>query len=240
LLKAAITCDNWPSQMLPLGPWKPRGTRIQTHGSSNESKSNEFCNLTKSDATVNCFTESNVVVDEPCKPHGFMVETNRPKLRLDSMLNTTGNKVKPPFWAEVSAPRSMDIKRGLPLTTVAVRNIPRHYTMQTLLFEFMALKFVRSIDYLNLPEDKRGGKNRGYAFVNLASAETAVAFKETMDGHTWQHVNTRSRIQQQAAASWALVQGFVANNAMHPMAVLITQDSFPTSLLAGLQRLRLK
>jgi len=191
-------------------------------------RNNKFCNLTGSDATVNCFTESKVYVDEPWKPHAFMVKTIGPsKLGFDKKLNTASKKTKPSLSTEVSAPWNMDGNDILPLTTVAVRHIPRHYTMQTLLFEFMTLNFVKSIDYLNLPEDKKGGINRGYAFVNLTSAAIAAAFKETIEGHTWQHVNPQGPIQQ-AAAGWALVQGFVANNAKHPLAMLISQDSFPT------------
>merc|ERR1719433_2396357 len=44
-----------------------------------------------------------------------------------------------------------------------------------------------------------------------------------MEGHTWQHVNPQEPIPQPAATSWALVQGFRANNAKHPMAMLISR-----------------
>jgi len=219
-----------------LGPWNPRKRMIQTRTSTTEVSNNKLCNLTGSNETVNCVTESEAFVDESLKPHGFMVTNMGPsKLGFDNLLNTVGKEVTPQLWTEVTAPASMDRKDGLPLSTVVVRQIPRYYSMQTLLFEFMALSYAKSIDFLYLPEDKKGGKNRGYAFVNLTSAEIAVAFKETMDGHTWQHVNQQEPIQQPAAASWALVQGFAANNAKHPMAMalLISPDSLPTAAPAS-------
>jgi len=125
------------------------------------------------------------------------------------------------------AARSTDVRETSLLTTVVVKNIPRHYTMQILFDEFIKLKFASSIDYLNLLEDKKGGKNRGYAFVNLSLPEIAVEFKQAIEGHTWQQVNPNDPIQKQASASWALVQGFEANNAKHPMSMFVSADPIP-------------
>eukprot|EP00419_Tripos_fusus_P007738 CAMPEP_0172696940 /NCGR_PEP_ID=MMETSP1074-20121228/28399_1 /TAXON_ID=2916 /ORGANISM="Ceratium fusus, Strain PA161109" /LENGTH=168 /DNA_ID=CAMNT_0013517757 /DNA_START=223 /DNA_END=729 /DNA_ORIENTATION=+ len=88
------------------------------------------------------------------------------------------------------------------------------------------LKFPATIDYLNLPEDKKGGLNRGYAFVNLVSHEIAVQFKETMEGHAWQHADPQGSIQQPpATTSWAFLQGFDANIQKHPVSMLVDADS---------------
>jgi len=102
-------------------------------------------------------------------------------------------------------------------TTVVVKNIPRHYTLDHLFQVLSALGLGKGIDYMNLFEDKRGGKNRGYAFVNFMTNELALQCMDTIDGYVWTRPDDSTTEVQNAVASWALIQGFAANNSKHPM-----------------------
>lgn len=110
-------------------------------------------------------------------------------------------------------------------TTVVVKNIPRHYTMDHLFQELSELGLGKGVDYMNLLEDKRGGKNRGYAFVNFLSHELALQCMHAIEGHMWHRTENTSTTVQQGSASWALIQGFAANNNAHPMVAVIPEES---------------
>jgi len=106
-------------------------------------------------------------------------------------------------------------------TTVVVKSIPRHYTMGSLYQELSFLGFADDVDYMNMLEDKKGGINRGYAFVNFRSNAVALRCMGAIQGHEWRIGDCVADIPK-AAASWALVQGFLANSRKHP---LVTMDA---------------
>jgi len=120
-------------------------------------------------------------------------------------------------------------------TTVVIKNIPRYYTMDHLFQELSELGFGKSIDYMNLLEDKRGGKNRGYAFVNFLSHELALQCMESIEGHDWKRTVDGATEVQQGAASWALVQGFAANNSKHPMVAIVSEGKLGPWRVEGAQ-----
>jgi len=100
-------------------------------------------------------------------------------------------------------------------TTVVVRGIPRHFTLGALYQELYDIGFGDDIDYMNMLEDKKGGINRGYAFVNFVTNAKARQCMEAIQGHEWKR--SGNKIIAKGVANWALVQGFAANNKKHPM-----------------------
>jgi len=106
-------------------------------------------------------------------------------------------------------------------TTVVVKNIPRNYTMDHLFQELSELGLGNGIDYMNMLEDKRGGVNRGYCFVNFLGHELALQCMEAIAGYVWKRTEDVNTEAPRGAASWALIQGFAANNQKHPMVTRI-------------------
>jgi len=101
-------------------------------------------------------------------------------------------------------------------TTLVIKNIPRHFNLLRLCRELSDLGFADAIDFVNVLEDKKGGRNRGYAFVNFVSNETARQCMETVKGHEWREICHDTMEVPKADATWAMVQGFAANYNMHP------------------------
>lgn len=137
------------------------------------------------------------------------------------------------FHGSVDAQDDEAIKQKIPTTekertTVVVKNIPRQWLIDDLCQEFSKLGMASGIDYINLPEDKKRGKNRGYGFVNFATYELAHKSMVSIVGHNWTKAGTLNEVQQ-ANADWAVVQGFAANNAKHPqvesVAVATSKDA---------------
>jgi hypothetical protein len=94
------------------------------------------------------------------------------------------------------------------LTTVVVRNIPRHFQVPDLLSEMQLVGFVNFITLVNLPQDRKKALNRGYAFVNFQTPDAAFCFLKALNGHQW-HDSTDT-----AMADWAIVQGHEATAAL--------------------------
>jgi len=97
------------------------------------------------------------------------------------------------------------------LTTVVVRNIPRHLQVPDLLREMQLVGFMNFVSLVNLPQDGKKAKNRGYAFVCLQNPDAAFCFLKALNGHQWhQSADT-------AIADWAVVQGHEATAALAQM-----------------------
>mmetsp|Transcript_29665 Transcript_29665/g.58257 ORF Transcript_29665/g.58257 Transcript_29665/m.58257 type:complete len:258 (-) Transcript_29665:4-777(-) len=94
------------------------------------------------------------------------------------------------------------------LTTVVVRNIPRNYHVLDLLSELKLVGFLNFVTLVNLPEERKKNQNRGYAFINLWTADAAFCFRKALNGHQW-HESSET-----AMADWAVVQGHEANAAL--------------------------
>jgi len=101
-------------------------------------------------------------------------------------------------------------------TTVAVNNLPRCLDLRLFLEEIKSTGFGSAWNFANMPEDRTGGKNRGYAFLNLHNHNLAVEFMNVMNGHLWDtqtHDEIATPVFQPSTASWAKVQGLEANTA---------------------------
>ena len=72
-------------------------------------------------------------------------------------------------------------------TMLMLRNIPNNTTRD----EFVAIVEQTPgciFDQLKLPIDRRSGRNRGYAFVNLDSVDGVLEFWRHWNGRTWGEV----------------------------------------------------
>jgi len=94
------------------------------------------------------------------------------------------------------------------LTTVVVRNIPRHYSASYWLSEIQLVGFMNFVTLVSLPQDGEKAANRGYSFVNFQNSDAAFCFLKAMNGHQW-HDSPDS-----ALADWAIVQGHDATIAL--------------------------
>jgi len=111
-------------------------------------------------------------------------------------------------------------------TTVAVKNLPRHYTMQHLYLELRDLGFADGIDYMNLLEDRRkGGRNRGYSFINFQTHQLALDCMTSIRGHRWERIEDTVAVIPPGDACWARVQGYAAHNAKHPMVPVASKET---------------
>jgi len=67
-------------------------------------------------------------------------------------------------------------------TTVMLRNLPNRYTRKMFLRMLDIHGFSREYDFVYLPIDFKHRVNLGYAFVNMATHESAVRLKATLNG----------------------------------------------------------
>jgi len=81
------------------------------------------------------------------------------------------------------------------VTTLMIRNLPRRYTEEALLYELEAFTTPNSYNFLYLPWDSRRSSNVGYAFVNFIDASTASSLRERLNGKPWRLVQTPKEIK---------------------------------------------
>lgn len=84
-------------------------------------------------------------------------------------------------------------------TTVMLRHIPNRYTASQLLELLDSHGFQCSYDFVYLPIDFQNKVNLGYCFVNLASHDIALRFKQALDGFR----NWRFDSSKASEVSWA-------------------------------------
>jgi len=89
-----------------------------------------------------------------------------------------------------------------PNTTVAIRNIPPHFTRDRLLQHLDARGFAGWYDFLYLPIDFARCQTFGYAFANLTTAEGARRMLAELEGLSWGEPG-----EGQAVVGWSLTQG---------------------------------
>jgi len=92
-------------------------------------------------------------------------------------------------------------------TTVMVRHVPAKYTQQKLMREINSAGFLGKYDFFYLPMQPQSRGNRGFAFVNFATAQAAEAFYAAFHGKRLRHL----RSEQPIAVMPADLQGFERN-----------------------------
>lgn len=105
------------------------------------------------------------------------------------------------------------------VTTLMIRNLPRRYTEEALLYELEAFISPDSYNFLYLPWDSRRSSNVGYAFVNFCEAKTARSLIDNLDGKPWRLVQSPKDIKIMPAH----VQG-IALNLVHYMGSMVIED----------------
>jgi hypothetical protein len=222
------------SSGLPLEPWKVDGTFEEDIGKLgvNTGKMGTLKNLVDNFG-LPCVGHDPIIMTDDLSMQTLveqimftpssLIRCGRGRKRYDTKsnrkiqeLNMWGNERADPKLNPAYVKLREPVKQA-DFTTLAIKNIPRYFTMDQLFQELSELSFGRAIDYMNLLEDKRGGKNRGYAFVNFLSHELALQCMESIEGHVWKRTEDAATEVQQASATWAVVQGFAANNSKHPM-----------------------
>lgn len=93
-------------------------------------------------------------------------------------------------------------------TTVMIRNIPTKCTQKIFVTHIHNHGFAGRYTFLNFPLDPRTRVNRGFAFVDLETAETAREFYDTFHGSKFSQCSSSEKLLQVAVAD---VQGFYAN-----------------------------
>jgi hypothetical protein len=98
-------------------------------------------------------------------------------------------------------------------TTAMLRNIPSKYTQAKLMREINGAGFLGHFDFLYLPMDPRSKVNRGFAFCNFDSAESAKRFFKLFHRKKLRHFSSDKVVEVVPAD----IQGF-DGNAEHYMA----------------------
>lgn len=92
-------------------------------------------------------------------------------------------------------------------TTVMLKNIPNRYTQRMFMAELNRAGFLGHYDFLHFPIDPRTLVNRGFAFVNLDSSETARRFFDKFNLRKLRRFEAEQAVEIVAAK----VQGFYSN-----------------------------
>mmetsp|Transcript_77885 Transcript_77885/g.167061 ORF Transcript_77885/g.167061 Transcript_77885/m.167061 type:complete len:353 (-) Transcript_77885:90-1148(-) len=69
------------------------------------------------------------------------------------------------------------------LTTLMIRHVPKEFSQQSLMDMIDGKGFAGLYDFIYLPMDARSRANRGFAFINLISAQAAGSFYETFNDY---------------------------------------------------------
>ena len=68
-----------------------------------------------------------------------------------------------------------------------IKNIPGLCSTEDVLKDIHDKGFGSTYDFFHLPRHRNPARNRGYGFINFASAETAADFELQMSGHCFSH-----------------------------------------------------
>jgi hypothetical protein len=93
-------------------------------------------------------------------------------------------------------------------STLMVKHVPPWYTQKDMLEMVNSAGFVGQVDFLYLPGHVKGG-NRGFAFINFSSVETAQDFLHRFDG-SYDLIGD-DRVNRPLAVMAANLQGLKAN-----------------------------
>jgi RNA recognition motif-containing protein len=70
-------------------------------------------------------------------------------------------------------------------TTLMIRNLPNRLSPQALMEHIATLGFQGTYDYVYMPQDKKTGSNKGYAFVNFMDCKDARIFIGSIEQSSW-------------------------------------------------------
>jgi len=105
------------------------------------------------------------------------------------------------------------------VTTLMIRNLPRRYSEEALIYELEAFVTSDSYNFLYLPWDTPRSSNVGYAFVNFVDAPTAARVCQNLNGRLWRFALSSKEVKVMPAH----VQG-IALNLIHYMGSSVVED----------------
>lgn len=126
--------------------------------------------------------------------------------------------------------------KGVPVTTLMLRNIPNKYTQNTLMKEINALGFASSYDFFYLPMDVHNRSNVGYAFINFLCPAFAEEFRASFSGHEFE----RFRSRKVATICYAHLQGLDANihHFQHRAVALARNEQYRPAVFRDQKRIK--
>lgn len=143
-----------------------------------------------------------------------------------------------------SVPKSQDLQayatdsaaRGIPVTTLMLRNIPNKYTQNSLMQEITKLGFEGSFDFFYLPMDIHNRSNVGYAFINFVTSEEAERFRVIFAGREFERFHCR----KVGGVCDAHLQGLDANirHFQHRAVTVARNDQYRPLVFRGQERIK--
>jgi hypothetical protein len=138
-------------------------------------------------------------------------ETRDPSESTEQNENAEQNEKNEPreVSPEIAAMREIAANGGglSGCTTVMMRQVPFRYTQRKLLREINSCGFMGQYDFIYLPMDPRSHANRGFAFLNMISAEAAEDFYNKFNGQYLRHFSAEKALSVLPAD----LQGFEEN-----------------------------
>ena len=128
-----------------------------------------------------------------------MKQTLRPEVQVTDVTgpsDTTGNRAR---------------GQAKPMVTVAVKNIPLHYSQDMFMDQVKKHGFEGLFDLLYLPWNSQTGTNKGLGFVNFIKTHDAQRFQKDMEGKYLEEESGESGLPLQIER--ADVQGLKSNRA---------------------------
>lgn len=96
-----------------------------------------------------------------------------------------------PRTKNLQACANENVLKGMPITTLMLRNIPNKYSQNSLMQEINDLDFSGTYDFFYLPMDIHNRSNVGYAFINFLCSVEAQQFRGKFQGHAFLRFHSR-------------------------------------------------
>jgi hypothetical protein len=141
-----------------------------------------------------------------------------------------------PKLVDLQACASENNAKGVPVTTLMLRNIPNKYTQSTLMKEINALGFASSYDFFYLPMDVHNRSNIGYAFISFLCPAETERFRASFSGHEFERFKSR----KVASICNAHLQGLDANiqHFQHRAVALARNDQYRPAVFRDQKRVK--
>lgn len=141
-----------------------------------------------------------------------------------------------PRTKNLQACANENVLRGMPITTLMLRNIPNKYSQNSLMQEINELGFSGSYNFFYLPMDIHNRSNVGYAFINFLCPVEAEHFRGKFQGHAFLRFHSR----KVGDVCDAHLQGLDANilHFEHRAVSLARNDQYRPAVIVNKKRIK--